>query len=280
MRLDIVIPATRRSVNHLLWTISQGTALPARVIVVTNEVQVVESFSTHYPTDVIRFNSRTLPIGDADQALRRNIGIWEATSEVVMTLDDDLFAPDNLVETAMAEAVARRVVWGHHRYIDFDAYGERLFALEPEHGRSREHGVNRHHLWYSAYAGLMVAETRLLREVQGYDMMFLCRHGNEDQNLGRRLNHHLGLGDQVWVSEPPFAWHPTEQRTHGATKTNFCNSGSAWLQEVKINGVRFLECSKPACPYRVFADGESHLFTDDVVIPYDPCAVSLRKERI
>jgi hypothetical protein len=280
MKLDIVIPATRRSVNHLLWSLSQGTTLPSRVIVVTNEVQNVESFSKHYPTEVIHFDSKVHPIGSADQALRRNIGIWEATGDAVLTLDDDLFAPDNLVETAIAEVIARRVVWGHHRYIDFEGQGERLLNLEPEAGRSREHGVNRFHLWYSAYAGLMVAETQLLREVGGYDMMFLGRHGNEDQSLGRRLNHHLGLGDQVWVSEPPFAWHPNEARTHGATKTNFCNGGSSWLQQTTINGVRFLECSKAGCPYRVFADEEPHLFSDKVVIPYDPTTVTLRKERI
>jgi len=279
MKIDIVIPATRRSVNHLLWSISQGTTLPNRVIVVTNEITNVESFSTHYPTDVVRFSSREYPIGDADQALRRNIGIWESDAEAVMTLDDDLFAPDDLVTTATAEVIGRRVVWGHHRYIDFDAYGERLLALEPEHGRSREHGVNRKHLWYSAYAGLMVAETQILRDVGGYDMMFLCRHGNEDQSLGRRINHHLDRGDEIWVSEPPFAWHPTEDRTHGKTKTNFCNSQS-WLEEIHINGVRFLRCARPACTYRVFADEEAHLFSDTVVIPYDPCTVTLRKERI
>jgi len=279
MSLDIVIPATRRTVNQLLWSISQGTVLPDRVIVVTNDVHV-ESFSDKYPVDVVSFSSKFHPIGISDQALRRNIGVWESDADIVMTLDDDLYAPRGLVQSAIEEASGRRVVWGHHRYLDFDQYGERLLDLPPDSGRSRESGTNRKHLFYSAYAGLMVIERALFLEVGGYDMMFLGRFGNEDQSLGRRINHHLGEGDEIWVSEPPFAWHPTGVRTHGRPKTNTCGSSSAWLEQTVINGVRFLKCSKPACTFRVFDDEEARLFTDGLVIPYDPATVTLKKERI
>jgi hypothetical protein len=277
--LDIVIPATRRSVNHLLWSISQGVALPSRVIVVTNEVTNVESFSPYYPTEVISFNSREHPIGDADQGLRRNIGIWASDAEYVMTLDDDVFAPKNLVLSAIEEVQQQRVVWGHHRFIDFEPNGERLLTLEPEAGRSREQGVNRKHLWYSCYAGLMVAERQLLLDVGGYDLAFLCRHGNEDQNLGRRLNHLLDRGDEVWVSEPPFAWHPNEERTHASPRNNFCGTTN-WLEETSINGVRFLKCNRPSCPYRIFAGTEDEVFSDRLIIAYDPSTITLKKERI
>lgn len=278
--LDIVIPATRRSVNKLLWSLSQGTALPDRVIVVTNEVEEIESFTTQYPVDVVNFNTRKHPIGHHDQSLRRNIGFFEATGDIVMTLDDDLFAPRNLVQTALEEVSGKRVVWGHHRYVDFDQYGEQLLDLDPSFGRSRESRAPGEHSWQSCYAGLMVAERGLLLEVGGYDMMFLGWPGNEDQSLGRRINHHLGLGDRVWVSEPPFAWHPVRDQTHGTTKTNTCGNGSAWLEPMTVNGVKFDRCSKPACTYRVFADERDRLFTDGIVIPYDHSTVTLRKERI
>jgi hypothetical protein len=280
MTLDIVIPATRRTVNQLLWSLSQGTALPDRVIVVTNEIETVESFTDKFPVDVIRFNSRTHPIGHFDQALRRNIGVWESSADYVMTLDDDQYAPRDLVASALREVDARRVVWGHHRFVDFDLHGERLLDLPPSIGRSRETRAPAEHLWMSAYAGLMVIERELFIAVGGYDMMFLCRPGNEDQSLGRRINHYLGRGDRIWVSEPPFAWHPDKPRTHGMVKSNTCGSSSSWLETVIINGVRFDKCSKPACTYRVFSDEEARLFTDEVVIPYDPCTVTLRKERI
>jgi len=280
MSLDIVIPATRRTVNQLLWSLSQGTACPDRVIVVTNEVECIESFTDKFPVDVISFSSRHHPIGQFDQALRRNIGIWDSTADYVMTLDDDQYAPRNLVTSALAEVKKRRIVWGHHRFIDFEAFGDGLLDLPPSRGRSRESHVNGEHLWMSCYAGLMVAERELLLEVGGYDMMFLCRGGNEDQNLGRRINHFLDRGDRIWVSEPPFAWHPEKARTHGNLKNNTCGVSSAWLEPSIINGVKFDKCSKPACTYRVFADEKERLFTDSVVIPYDPRTVSLKKERI
>lgn len=277
--LDIVIPATRRSVNRLLWSISQGTTLPDRVIVVTNEVENIEPFSRYYPVDVVGFSSREHPIGHSDQSLRRNIGFWEATGDVVITLDDDLFAPRGLVQSARAAIEGKGVVWGHHRYVDFEKHGDHLLDADPSAGRSREAYVNGYHGWQSCYAGLMVARRDILLEVGGYDMMFLGRGGNEDQNLGRRINHHLGLGDRVWVSEPPFAWHPDTPLCHGSPKQNTCGS-SSWLEPVKINGVKFMKCSRAACSYRVFADDEVRLFTDDVVIPYDPGTVTLKKERI
>jgi hypothetical protein len=279
--IDVVIPATRRSVNQLLWSLSQGSTLPSRVIVVTNEIDCIESCKEHFPVDVVRFASKVHPIGHADQALRRNIGIWESTSEFVMTLDDDQFAPRNLVSTALEEVRKRRIVWGHHRFIDFDQHGESLLDLPPSSGRSRESHVNGEHLWMSAYAGLMVAERSLLIEVGGYDMMFLGRSGNEDQSLGKRISNFLGQSGKIWVSEPPFAWHPDGgDRTHGTTKVNTCAAPSSWLDPLMINGVKFKRCSKPACTYRVFADSEDRLFTDGLVIPYDPLTVTLKKERI
>jgi hypothetical protein len=278
--LDIVIPTTRRTVNQLLWSLSQGDMHPDRVIVVTNEVECLESFTDRFPVDVIHFGSKVHPIGHSDQALRRNIGIWESTAEYVMTLDDDQFAPRNLVSSALEEVQKRRVVWGHHRFINFDMHGESLLDLTPASGRSRESHVNGEHLWMSAYAGLMVAERSLLLDIGGYDMMFLGRGGNEDQSLGKRISNFLGQNGKIWVSEPPFAWHPEGPRTHGTVKINSCGSASSWLEPITINGVKFNRCSKPACTYRVFADSEDRLFTDDLVIPYDPRTVTLKKERI
>lgn len=270
MSVDIVIPTTRPLVQRVIWGLANQTVKPDRVMVISNEIEELDPMGL--AVEVIEFGSDHYPIGGGDVVLRRNIGFWEATSDYIITLDDDQAVPASLVEDFLERLPEQRVVWGHHRYINFDDYPlMALLLLDPEEGASREAFVNDYHLWYSCYAGCMGIERSLILEVGGYDMAFLCRHGNEDQSLGRRINHHLDRGDRVLVSEPPFAWHPTRDEWHGHVVSNLCDGHV--LQPVEIAGRRFERC--PKCPYLRCVEDTDNLFGDDVIVPYEHNKVTL-----
>lgn len=227
---------------------------------------------------ILSFDSETYPYGENDVVLRRNIGIWESEADVIVFQDDDQIAPANMLSSIEGRFLeGNPLIFGHHRYIDFREHSvDELLVSDPSIGREREKPPNSFHLFYSCYAGMFAAKRSLLLEIGGFDMMFLGRHGNEDQSLGRRLMTRFGM-QRVFIHEPPFAWHPTEpNHTWARRRNNLC--GEHQLEQVTTNGVLFTICQR--CPYSVFADKTEVLFSGAVVLPYDHSLVQVQKEKI
>src|SRR6478672_13385785 len=120
--LDVVVPALRTAtIDRLLASLAQGTVRPDAVSLVSNEVpDGLETYGLQ--VRLLRFRSARYPIGDRDLALRRDVGIWCSECSHVLTLDDDLVAPANLVESSLELLHRESHFWGHHRYISFDGY--------------------------------------------------------------------------------------------------------------------------------------------------------------
>jgi hypothetical protein len=271
--LDVIVPALRTAtIDRLLASLAQNTVPPDAVSLVSNEVP--EGIETHgLNVRLLRFRSDRYPIGDRDVALRRDVGIWSSECSHVLTLDDDLVAPANLVESSLALLERESHFWGHHRYISFDGYApERLLELPPELGRPRESPPNSWHLWLSCYGGAFGAERSLVQELGGFDLAFSCRHSGEDQSFGERLSG----GEQVFIYEPPFAWHPTDPEPWGTPAySNLCDGGHE-LEPDEVNEMPVSSCCR--CPYFVALD-EERLFSGEVFLPYDPGAVDVTIRR-
>lgn len=276
--LDVVVPALRSStIDRLLFSLARGSARPDAVTLVSNEVP--PAIQTHgLDVRVLRFRSERYPVGDRDVALRRNVGIWSSECSHVLSLDDDLVASAGLVETSLALLRDEPCFWGHHRYIRVDGYGaERLLELPPELGRPRESPPNSWHLWLSCYGGLFGFERRLVQEAGGFDLAFSCRHAGEDQALGKRLAARLAGTEQVFVHEPPFAWHPVDPEPwEPAGWSNLC-AGEHELEASSVNGLPVRSCRR--CPYFVALD-DGALFGDEPVLPFDPAAVEVTVEAL
>ena len=274
MTLDVVVPAVRRAtIGRLLQSLAGNTVRPDVVSIVSNEVEA--GIDAHgLEVRLLRFRSTEYPIGDRDVALRRNVGIWSSDCSHVLTLDDDVVAPANLIETSLALLRDEPYFWGHYRYISFSGYTlERLLELPPQLGRKREDPPNSWHLWMSCYAGAFGAERALLEEVGGFDLAFSCRHAGEDQSLGKRLAAHVAGTDRVFIHEPPFVWHPVETDEWDAPRySNLCD-GEHELEEGNVNGLAVERCRR--CPYFSVAD-ESRLFSGELFLRYDPNAVEVR----
>jgi hypothetical protein len=276
--LDVVVPALRTAtIDRLLASLAAGTTRPDAVSLVSNEVP--DRIETHgLDVRLLRFRSDRYPIGDRDLALRRDVGIWSSECSHVLTLDDDLVAPSNLVETSLELLERERYFWGHHRYISFDGYApERLLELPAKLGRPRETPPNSWHLWLSCYGGAFGAERSLVQELGGFDLAFSCRQSGEDQSFGKRLAAETTGREKVFIHEPPFAWHPTEADPWGAAGySNLCD-GRHELEQAEVNGMPVSCCRR--CPYFVALD-EELLFSGEVFLPYDPDAVDVSVRRV
>lgn len=277
MSLDVVVPALRTAtIDRLLASLAAGTVRPDAVSLVTNEVP--DGVEAHgLPVRLLRFRSDRYPIGDRDLALRRDIGIWSSECSHVLTLDDDLVAPANLVESALELLDRERYFWGHHRYISFDSYApERLLELPAQLGRPRETPPNSWHLWLSCYGGAFGAERALVQELGGFDLAFSCRQSGEDQSFGKRLAAEMTGREQVFIHEPPFAWHPTQAEPWGKPGySNLCEAGHE-LEPADLNGMPVSSCRR--CPYFVALD-EDLLFSGAVFLRYDPAEVKVTVRR-
>ena len=275
--LDVIVPTVRpATIGRLLESLARNAVRPDVVSIVSNEVD--RRIETHgLDVRLVRFRSKEYPIGDRDVALRRDVGIWSSDCSHVLTLDDDVVAPANLIETSLALLGDAPYFWGHYRYISFAGYAlERLVELPPELGRRRESPPNSWHLWMSCYAGAFGAKRELVERVGGFDLAFSGRHGGEDQSLGKRLAAHVAGTDRVFIHEPPFVWHPTEpDEWEPARYSNLCD-GEHDLEEATLNGLPVASCRR--CPYLVATD-ESRLFSGEVFLPYDPDAVEVTVER-
>lgn len=275
MIAEVVIPSIRNAgLSRLLYSLGQQTRKPDLVTIVSNEVSGISRHGLS--VRILRFDSDEYPYGKLDVALRRNVGIWESKADVIIFQDDDQLAPPNMVEKTMEKIELEPFVWGHHRFIDFDTDTDEILRMGPEAGRTREHPPNAFHQFHSCYAGMMAARRDLLLELQGFDLLFLGRHGSEDQSLGQRMLQHFGM-ERVFIHEPPFAWHPLgSPRSHVEAKTNLCAEHQ--MEYVTTNGVLFQTCSR--CPYRACVDKSEVYFSGAVVLPYDHSLVRVKKENI
>jgi glycosyl transferase family 2 len=205
LRIEVVVPAARGNLcQRLVDSLALQTRPPDLVSLIGNEVTTV----SHPDLDVRRVHYATDYLSQADVCLRRNIGIYFSEADIIIFQDDDQLAPPDMVESAIDPIQTFGYVWGHHRYIDFGDDPMAILNLPPDAGISREQPANAYHRWQSCYAGMFGAKRDLLMELQGFDMVFEGRIGNEDQQLGHRLFQKFGL-DWVFIYEPPFAWHPT-----------------------------------------------------------------------
>jgi hypothetical protein len=277
MTLDVIVPAMRRdTIDRLLRSFSLGTRAPDVISIVSNEVPLqIESYGLN--VRLLRFRSSVYPIGDRDLALRRDVGVWSSNCSHLLTFDDDLVAAADTIEASRALLERKRYFWGHHRYIPFATHPvETLSRLPCERGRPREHPPNAWHMWMSCYGGLFGAETGLVREVGGFDLMFSCRQASEDQDFGKRLAHLVDGTERVFVHEPPFAWHPTDPEAWGTPAyTNLCPDGHAPI-EATFRDVRVERCGR--CPYLRALD-DTQFFGDLVLWPYDPDEVEVVVEQ-
>jgi hypothetical protein len=276
MSLDVIVPARRGPVDGLLYSLAHQTLRPDRVLVISNEVAPSSAYGLD--VELIRFASESYVVGHMDVALRRNIGIWESTAEIIVFQDDDQIAPPDMIWSAVMKIGGWPFVWGHHRYLDFDGKTwDEIMALPADAGRSRERWVNAEHGWYSCYAGMMASRRDFLLDVGGFDMMFMGEHAGEDQNLGRRMLAAIGK-DRAFISEPPFAWHPeTDPGPWPRGQTNLCPDGFHERVVVWYNEVQFMECEN--CPERIYVSGRNDE-DNRVVIPYEHSRVQLKKESI
>lgn len=269
MKIEVIIPAIR-SPWKLLWSLGKQSRPPDQITVVSNEF-VKPPFDVS--ARILRFTSEDYPYGYRDVVLRRNIGIWESDADAIIFQDDDQIAPRTLIEEMEKLLGESDVVWGHHRFIDFNTHDPALLIdMDPEMGRARENGVNQSHLYQSGYAGCLGVRRDLILRHQGFDMLFLGRHGSEDQNLAKRM-----CGERIFVHEPPFSWHPTEKLDWLPGPTNTCTDEHDWEPDV-YNDVVFSRCSR--CPLWRFADRKEQLFRDEVVVPYEHRLVDVTVEAI
>ena len=264
--VEVIIPATRPSVDDLIASLHFQTIQADSITVVSNEITPLEGVK------LIRFWSDLHPIGRGDAGLRRNIGADDTDADIILFLDDDLVAPVGLIKAMLPIVERDGFCWGHHRYIDFSQIpAGAMIHMEPERGRSREAYVNDWHGWQSSYAGLLGIRRDLFWEVGGFDLGFLGYHGSEDQHLGRRLSKG---SNRTFVHEPPFAWHPEEDLYHSEPVTNV--EGSHQLRTVTVNGQSFATCE--TCPYRRPSDPGALVLSDQVAIPYSRSDFRIEKE--
>ena len=269
--IEVIIPSIRRFAAHqLLASLAMGSQVPDLVTIVSNETEL--PLDLGMKVRIIRFET-DYPYGAYDVVLRRNIAIFASEADIIVTQDDDQVAPRGMIE-ACAEVLSHEpYCWGHHRWFDFrDGFRslEDIVNLPAEAGAPRENFPNSFHGWESCYAGMSAHYRETLVRLGGFDMLFLGRHGNEDQSLGRRELRMFGK-DRAYIWEPPFAWHPHEIIPYDKfPKTNLCDEhqlSSRW-----INGYEFVVCSR--CPYQRPNDVRG-FFLDPLVLPYDPTRVEL-----
>lgn len=272
MGIEVQISSIRgEAANSALASFARNTVLPDLVTIVTNELAIELPTGLGFPVRVIGFWSDTYPIGGCDLALRRNIGLWLAQESNLLLFDDDQLAPRGLVAESAHLLAEQPYFYGHHRFISFSDHTlDEILALPPRAGRAREQPPNAWHLYQSCYASLMGVRRDVAMQLGGFDLLFLGRCANEDQNFGRRLARKLDNRDRVFIYEPPFAWHPTDKLPYSpAVRTNLC--GSHLLERRNIGGVWLLCCRR--CPFQRFDDTEDKLFMDELVIQFEPSKI-------
>jgi hypothetical protein len=282
MRLEVLIPVARPTIQRALQSLSCQTEPPDLVTLIGNAPQLLDLDPCGLPVRILRHTSRVYCYGIRDIVLGRNVGVWWAQEPWVLCFDDDQVAPATLIADVRTRLLTHPYVYGHYRYLDFAELSlSDLMALPPTAGRTREFPPNAWHLYYSGYTGLFACNSDLLRSV-GWDMIYNGSGAiGEDQNLAYRLTRALGAEGKLFVHEPPYIWHPEKREPFFATVvTNGCTPGTeghALGEERERFGVRWQSCTR--CPYfRI-----TH-HTDPgrpmVIWPFDPRAVKVEDIRL
>jgi hypothetical protein len=271
--VSILVPSLGgRSIDRLLTSLSLGSVIPDEVVVVTNEIDDLDTHGLR--VRLVGFSSTEYVVGFRDIALRCNIAIHAAESDRVIFQGEDHIASRTMVADSLALLEQRRYFWGHHRYTRFgDKTVAEIVTMAPERGKSRETAANREHLFLSCYSGMLGAEKALLQEIGGFDMAFQCRHAGEDQQLGRRLSQRFDRSDRVYIFEPPFSWHPTDPDPWGEPRRiNACGTHEFSIAE--IDGHPYEVCAN--CPFRRFVGTNEELYTKgDPIVAFRPELVDL-----
>ncbi len=276
--MEVVVPALRSSVERLVYSLSKCDPQPELVTVVSNEVR---PFDPHgLKVRLVRFASKVYPVGYRDVALRQNVGLYLAESEVVVIQGDDQIAPHSMLRD-VSEHLTGDYLWGNHRLVDFADYtADQIMALDRCDGVSRENPEPPAvHGYWSCYSGMFAARTAFITEFGGFDMAFNGSHGAEDQQLGYRLMQRAGKR-KVVIDEPPFSWHSIELRDGDGRgraswlkpKQNGCAAHD--LRTEERGGFPYLVCQK--CLYYRFDGDDAALFSGQLVERYDPNMVTTR----
>lgn len=271
MQIDVIIPTMRpESVKTVLYSLSKGTVKPDLVTIVSNEIR--EDLPCYgLRVRLASFSSSYYPVGYLDVVLRRNIGIWSSPCSHIITFDDDQLAPTDMVLKSIELLRRRPYFWGHYRYVSFSKYHvDDIIPMPPGEGRSRERPANAWHSWQSCYGGLFGADSALLRDLGGFDMIFCGKRGGEDQNLGKRIARAIDRSDRVFIYEPPFAWHPEEKVPLNPGYSNLCPSKHQ-LSLSSYEGLALERCA--VCPYFRVVSGEVN--RDNVIMKFDPNKVKI-----
>lgn len=267
--MEVVAPSLSPvQAQRLIYSLSLGQVLPEVVTLVTNEVDNLDTHGLN--VRLLRFNSDQYPIGYKDVVLRCNIGLFFSIEDKVMQTGEDHISSDSTIKEGQRLLQDNDFYFGHHRYIDIDALPiEELVVSSPSMGKSREHGVNRYHTFRSSYSGSFGYTKDKLIEAGGWDMAFMCRHAGEDQQLGRRI-----IGDNVFIHEPPFWWHPISNEGWGKPRLiNVCEEHEFYIDK------SFKKCYN--CPFFKYIGNEEFLFqVRQPLLAFDPGKVEVTEKWI
>jgi hypothetical protein len=298
MRIEVVVPLCRSFVlAPMLRSFAKQTVRPDVVTLVTNwdsakmEATVKEALAKEQVELRVRqlcFATDVYAWGMSDAGLRRNMAAWNSDEEAMLLWDDDQVPSRDTIEASLDLFRLGPWVFGHHRFVDFDAVPlDELLDWPPERGVSREKPANSFHTYHSTYGGNVAVLRKAYIDLGGYDLIYT--RGCDDINIGRRV-----IGDNhVIVREPPLAWHPKsklgmDMLMSGNICRNHMTSNARVSMEGMVikNGLRpppyperkswaYAACTK--CPWVEPnpADPDEIVHWQGPVLRYDPKNVSI-----
>jgi hypothetical protein len=277
MGVEVVIPSLRQgAVERLVDSLFLCDPPPDIVTVVSNETRpFLPTGAASVRCRLLRFSTDEYAIGELDVALRQNVGIYSAEADIIIIQGDDQVAPPSMISDSLEVLEGKQYLWGNHRLLDFQNRSlDNIRLMDRWRGMSREMPEPPHwHGYHSCYGGMFVARTDFIRDFGAFDMAYLGRHAQEDQQLGFRLMY-MEREEKVFIHEPPFSWHDVALK-QGDTRArepwlepmrNGCGPDSHDLVQTSISGCPFLKCSR--CPFYYFAGPSDSLFRDTPLIRY------------
>ena len=275
--IEVIIPSRRSAlVPRILSMLAKQDRRPDMVSVVSN-VMILGPWGD-LSWRRLGFTSDAYAIGGVgygDVSLRRNVGLYTSTADVVFFMDDDELPPVGMVGDMLRSVDRERAaIWGNCRYLDVNAFSdEELLRSDASLGVARNI-PNRRHGFECCAAGCLGVPRADALAVGGFDLAYT--QGHEDQHFGLKLFERTGHA-RPWectavVSEPPFAWHRTDRvPVEPEPKENTCPEGKhVWKQEATHN-----RCTR--CPVVFVHPAET--FKTHHVLDYDPARVHVTLEQ-
>jgi len=264
--IEVIIPSRRSAlIPRLLSMLAKQERRPDMVTVVSN-VPVLGPVDL--PWRRLSFTSESYAIGEGDVSLRRNIGLWNSTADVVLFIDDDELPPANLVGETLKAVERDGFVWGNYRYVDVDAYDDAALLEAPATiGRAREE-PNRWHQWMSCYGGCLGLRRAEAIAIGGFDLAYT--QGHEDHHFAIKLAKHRNPSKVPWnqavmISEPPFVWHRTDRVDLDVEPADNVCVGA---EHVFTEDEKTRRCTR--CPFMVVTKHQAF-----PVLDYDPKRVNV-----